>query len=316
MAFVIRQHFESLADCLRFLASAYPQAAIQLSSKDIGSGEVFESEAPKYLFRGEPAAYDTTVSSMERMKNCPHLSVSSKQELEKLSQWVNSELQKKADLQPMLSAGFCQHYGLPSELIDFTADLEVAGVFASLGELRPIGMFVVLEVREVSKQSMLIDLREHPFGLRPRRQSAVGFFHRRFIDLKSNDCTLALRSHWYSFSRSELDIDRFADRLHGENALLDAHRDPIAGYMQLCIDDYVRAIGKIQDASAIWLSDRIAPAPLMGRLTDRYPNESPRILDVVPAEAAGIPYDEKKERNANRRRWSASFPDYRPSSFS
>lgn len=171
-------------------------------------------------------------------------------------------------------------------------------------------------LRIASSQSILIDLTQHPFGSRPQRQKAYGFFHRRFTNIKAVDCVSDLRIRWYSFSRVATDLERFAPLLAGKEALLDAHRDRFAGYMQLCIDNYVRAFGKLQDSGALWLSKKVAPAPFVTKIIDSHPNGKPRTVEPIPAEDAGIHYKKEVEQEANYRRWSVAFPDAKASDFS
>lgn len=309
MQLKINKHFESLTDLLDFVANHYPPGTIAIPAKDIETSEEINAMAPRYLYRGERDNYETTTSSMQRLKTNSSLSILEQEELEKLAKWVDGEMQAKTPLTPMYSAGYCQHYGLPTELLDFTASPEVAGAFASLGDLHPVGLFAVVDVALATSQSIIIDLTEHPFGFRPRWQQAYGIFHRQFIDFKADDCVLELGIRWYSFSRAASDIEQFTDLLTGKEALLDAHRDPLAGYIQLSIDDYVRNFGKLQDNSAIWLSKQVDPAPFVTKAIDFYPNGKPRTVQPIPAEDAGIRYDKEIEQEANHRRWSVAFPD-------
>jgi hypothetical protein len=316
MAIKAKQHFGSLGDCLNFVVSSFPPGTVVIPAKGIETAEAIEAHAPRFLYRGENnAEYEKTISSMQRLRTDPSLSVSARKQIEELAKWVDAEMQAEAQLTPMYSAGYCQHYGLPTDLLDFTANPEVAGAFASLGDLHPVGLFAVIDVAFAASQSILIDLTQHPFGIRPRRQQAYGFFHRRFIDLKTDDCVSELGIRWYSFSRAASDKERFTSLLAGKAALLDAHRDPLAGYMQLCIDEYVRKSGKFQDGSSVWLSNKVDPAPLATKVIDFYPNGKPQTVEAIPAEDAGIHYDRESEQEANRRRWSVAFPDALASKF-
>lgn len=146
MPFKVEQHFRNLADCLSFVASSYPPGTILIPAKDLETDEKIEAQAPRYLYRGESDAWEETTSSMQRLKTEASLSVSARKELEDVATWVDAEMQVHAQVKPMYSAGYCQHYGLPSELLDLTADPQVAGAFASLGDFHPIGLFAVLDV--------------------------------------------------------------------------------------------------------------------------------------------------------------------------
>ncbi len=216
------KHFRSLKSCLDHIRSTYnPKETIALdSATDIQSGGQVRMEAPAYLFRGESNNYPTTTSYMHRMKNCKTLPPEVKNTIEQVSIHVDVELQKLLQLDPGSSAGFLQHYGMPTEFLDLSSDLDVAAYFASGGATGNTGLLCVAPLKTVSRNSIVFDLRNHPKAARPRRQSAFALMHRRHIDIKDSDCISELDLVWMSFELQEQDIVQIREKQHH---LLDAH---------------------------------------------------------------------------------------------
>lgn len=189
------KHFTSLQACIQHVRSKYDMEEVVCpQAKSIVSGNSITATMPRYLYRGESFIYPTTTSRMHRLKTNPKIAPEVKRVIEEVSKSVDTELQdpKFMGLPPMLSAGFCQHYGVPTELLDVTSELDVAAYFASTGCIGGRGMICVIPAALGAKKAVVIDLRSHPLAERPRRQAALAVFSKRHIDFKSNECVTEL----------------------------------------------------------------------------------------------------------------------------
>jgi hypothetical protein len=184
------QHFSSLAACLEYVRGRFnDRSTVSIDSvKDIAFGTGFDVDVPAFLYRGENSAYPSTVSSMQRLKNDQSVSIGVREEIEQGAIALDQEMQKFMALNQMLSTGFVQHYGGPSELLDFTSRIDVAGFFASRGVVGQTGLFCVVPMQVAGRRSIVIDLSQHPRADRPRRQAAYAFYHRSHRDLKDAAC--------------------------------------------------------------------------------------------------------------------------------
>src|SRR5947209_16763719 len=72
-------------------------------------------EVPAYTYRGEADAnWDSTESSMERLRKNDSLSEEDKRQIVELTEALDAHLQKFFKLSKPLSAGLLQHYSLPT----------------------------------------------------------------------------------------------------------------------------------------------------------------------------------------------------------
>jgi hypothetical protein len=220
------RHFSSLEECVNYIKLHYdPGATIRVQTKDIESDEMVPLDVPAYLYRGEKGSFPSTTSSMSRMKGDTLLSKHTREVIENVALKLDSGLQEFMQFNQMYSSGFLQHYGAPTELLDITSDLKVAAFFASEGRAGDTGLMCTFPVAVISKNSVTIDLREHPGAERPRRQSAFGFFNRKYVDIKDQKCIQELQLHWFSFTLQQTDKSLY----HSDGHLLDAHTDKVAG---------------------------------------------------------------------------------------
>jgi hypothetical protein len=304
----VEKAFDSLAKCVDYIRRHYPQdQTVSIpSGKYIESGEPVTIEVPAFLYRGESRVYVTTIASMSRMRSDDAIPLRVRKVLESVSQQLDEDLQKFWNLHPMLSAGFLQHYGMPTELLDTTSSLETAAFFGSFGDVGSKGLICVMLVAFIANKSIIIDLTQHPMAERPRRQSAYAFFHHQYRDIKDPHCIDELQLKWFSFTLQESDVAQF----RRNDDLLDAHTDKMAGVLQLNLDNFE----KMDDEVARWLADHIVPAPFVTRVLDYYEDkpDQPKTVKLISLEEAGMPYDEKAERENNYRKWSAAFPELRP----
>src|SRR5215213_1914067 len=157
------RQFNSLVECVDHIRQYYPDnQKIHLTSKDIDSGKSGEIQAPAFLYRGESYAFTSTTSSMGRIRQNESLPLKTRQLLQAITQKADAELQDFFNLSPMLSAGFLQHYGMPTELLDVSSSLDVAAYFASEGKVNSKGLICILPVQVIAENSMIIDLTQHP----------------------------------------------------------------------------------------------------------------------------------------------------------
>jgi len=261
---------------------------------------------PRYYFRGEPDIYASTTSSLSRMQANPDLSASAKTELLSLVTWVEQKLSETMGMSLLYAKGYYQHYGLPGEFIDFTSDVRVAGLFACMpcknadAQYGAIGVLdtcnLICMCPEIPCAWRMIDLTEHPKGYRPRRQSAYGFLHREFPDLK--DCWPRVRVYWYKFRKPKPISSPSCNPL-AQIDILDAANDPFAGLLRNTISQYVKEAGPL----AAWLSCKVVPAHLHVRVEKVIgPGEfEVRLMTAADAECHS---NEDREREKAFRFWT------------
>ena len=94
---------------------------------------------------------------MHRLKSDDTLSLDVRRTVEKTACLLDHDLQEFMGFRPMLSAGFLQHYGAPTKLLDVTASIEVAAFFAT-GDVGVKGLMCVFPVAIIADQCVIIDL--------------------------------------------------------------------------------------------------------------------------------------------------------------
>lgn len=303
MTLAVKKHFSSLADCIAYVSGTY-SGEVRVEAKDRRSSESLGSVvSPAYLFRGESAQYKSTMATIQRLPADPALSERARKLLPKLTSLIESQLREFLSLSPMDSAGFAQHYGLPTELLDLTSSTRVAGFFASGGEPDDDGYVAVFPVNALVGSSVIVDLRNHHLAARPRRQQAFALFHREHLDLKDSRCVEDLQAVWFGFTLTGTDKESF----QSENSVLDAHSDPIAGALQLVVDSMVQEHGKLPDEIALWLSRKLAAAPFVAKPVKSSAVGRPEEVELVSATSAGMPFNENVERERNYRYWSSKY---------
>src|SRR5438067_1366493 len=122
--------FPNLVECLRFIERQYPQHPRTVRNREYRTNSFHDRTQPRYLFRGEPSLYPTTTSSLHRLIHSEAFPDATTSEIRQIVAYVESLLIKLTNLPSLLIRGYCQHYGLPTEFIDFTRDLETAALFA------------------------------------------------------------------------------------------------------------------------------------------------------------------------------------------
>src|SRR4051794_41105747 len=179
MTFAPDQRFDSLKLAFEFIFSQYALRSGERLWLNTSSGLMIPHDAPRYLFRGECGEFETTTPAFRRpgtycLKNGRPLSA---QDLHTLRALIPHLARRFSDSDYSLDGhsaiGLLQHYGLPTWLIDFTAHLGYAFAFAVAGS-SPIGRIAVLPLRAFTDTGGVVNLMEHPWAERPRRQAAFG----------------------------------------------------------------------------------------------------------------------------------------------
>ena len=154
--------------------------------------------------------------------------------------------------------GLLQHYGLPTWMVDFTARLGYAFAFAAAGSAT-VGRVAVMPLRALSETRGVVNLTDHQWAERPRRQAAFGVITTAELpDLKSEAARSCLDLSWYEFPVSGDDRAYLKAK---RDDLVRRSDDPSAGFLRFHITEYVEAHGKFSPELADWLLERIPIAP-------------------------------------------------------
>jgi hypothetical protein len=299
------QQFESLESCISTLEEQF-SGEIEVLSRDRATGQDGGTvRVPRFLFRGERGFFPTTHCGVDRVLTDIDLLELERKLVLEITEVLEFELRTFLGMGFRDSAGFAQHYGLPTGLLDLTLDLKVAAFFAGGGKPGAIGHVAVFPVQQLLASAALIDLRNNPYASRPDRQSAFALFINDAIDYKADSTIKRLGIRWFRFNHAATD-----EVLHNDRkvmGLLDCHTDPAAGVLQLQVDGYVEKHGKLPDKIALWLSKRIAPAPFICKVLTINAHGHPDEVELVSVESIGLPYNEDVEYERNYRYWSDKF---------
>ncbi len=312
------RRFENLSSLISHLKDNYPDKKVSIEAKDINSSNTRKLNVPKYLFRGEPGLYDSSLTSMQRMKTESDLDEIDKTILEAISIYVDEKIQKKLNVSGMDSAAYVQHYGLYSELLDFTVDLDICAWFATeLDSNDNSGRICVLDVETAKDNSILIDLSLHPFASRARLQKAYGVYSKVGSNFKSDLIINDLGLVWYEFQRNDL------SRQIQEKDYYKTSNDKFSGFIALAIDDCIYENGQITDSSAKLLSNRITRTPIFSVTNDIEKIDFDKLNAGFSAEEIGLSNCEWEikaaeelrceidldfERNYSYSKWSQLIP--------
>lgn len=250
-----------------------------LSTLDIVHAELEElaqnklpDGSPAFLFRGERARYPHTLSSLDRHYHDPEVDSVVHDELSEVTAFAMMTPLPSRQLPAQLAGAFAQHYGLPTQVFDFTSSPRVAINFAAN---RPwhaikeqIGAIGILDVSvaRAHKACTLFDLRPFPEALRARRQEAWGLIHTAFTpsdfeDLKDPAIAQNLGLKWVEFDHLP-DDETYLHLVGAATDLTDTAGDSFASLPQEMIDEFVLSSGLLSESAARILSRTI---PAMGR---------------------------------------------------
>jgi hypothetical protein len=124
--------FQSLTECLRYLGDHFPPKETVTVEAQTPSGLILFRRAPKYLYRGECGDFQTTESSLSRLKGSGRLDASEQETLQRTHDALLVRFrQKDYGNSEWNTEGLLEHYGIPTEVISFPSALDVAGAFAA-----------------------------------------------------------------------------------------------------------------------------------------------------------------------------------------
>jgi hypothetical protein len=238
-----------------------PDETTEVTGYDIDSAKPEGNiVAPRFLFRGEADAnWSSTTSSMERMR-CSSLPDDAKSEIESITATLDHQLRTMFGLSKPASAGFLQHYGLPSELIDVSSSALVAALFAAWDNFSATGAITVFDTAEVTRYCKLIDLTTIVWAQRPTTQAGYGIFHDKFRNLRQEGIASQIQVAKYEFAVTGPDVVRAVKEASDVCATYIDLRDPgraIVGHLLtvLCRND-----GPFLPAVASYLAGRVPPS--------------------------------------------------------
>jgi len=321
-----RKSFRSLRDCFEYVKEEFPETRVLRNTWQKVDGSRLLTRVPKYLYRGEERRYPTTTSRLARLQADPCVSQEVKETIQRVKEQCDRYIQKflqdfnkltkmkylRTDLN---SLGYLQHYGMPTELIDFTSSLEVDAYFASVGTIGEKGLMCILPTDVFSHydtqspEGQIIDLTDNPTARRARTQKSYVVRLLKLTDLK-DDRFVEDGVRWFEFTLTQTDKKDF----HSNHALIDLEGDQVAIFVSQAVHAYVNELGKINDEAARWLADHIEAVPSIWKPQDVSGHNQEVWVPVSLKELvqAGKYSSERDLRDEYYRKWSLSYPNDRP----
>lgn len=226
---------------------------------------------PAFLFRGERSDYPETLATIDR--HCRQLGLLSEayEQLEDVAQYVLTNGCDDWNLHPRMAAAFCQHYGLPTPMFDFTSEPKVAAFFAANRVSHKLkatwGRIGILDVAKAQADACAVfDLRSFEPAKRPKLQHGFGLMRAYFgaddiLDLKDPRLAEGMGLRWCEFAHLP-DDETFLYVINAENDLLSLEGDKAARIPQDLVDQYVGNRGALDTVAAGLLANEI---PAIGR---------------------------------------------------
>ncbi|HYC87085.1 MAG TPA: FRG domain-containing protein [Chryseosolibacter sp.] len=226
---------------------------------------------PTYLFRGERDGYPETLTSMDRHYHVAEIDEEVYHELDDLTAYVMHQPFPEKQLRGREAGAYAQHYGLPTQIFDFTSSAKIAIAFSANrhyhSEKAKGGNIAILDVGKALKAGCLIeDLRHHRFAKRAYMQQAFGMIYtgfkaNDFYDLKDPDIVSEIGLIWIPFAHLD-DDEAFLASIGANADILSTTEDSYASLAQEFVDEYVKRKGKFSIKAAKILSNEI---PAIGR---------------------------------------------------
>jgi hypothetical protein len=229
---------------------------------------------PRYLFRGERDGYPDTLSSMDRLYHVVEADAEVYEELDQLTAFVMHQPFPHFDLQGREAAAYAQHYGLPTQIFDFTASAKVAIFFSAN---RPVhkdraeaGNMAILDVAKALNAGCIVeDLRGNQFVKRAKMQEAFGVIYNGFrpddfYSLKDLEIIERMGLIWVPFAHYS-DDEKYLREINAGLDILSVDGDPFADLAQKFVDLYVSLREKFSVKAAKLLSNEV---PNVGRTQD------------------------------------------------
>jgi hypothetical protein len=225
-----------------------------------------ENGLPALLYRGERDAYPMTVSSMDRFYHVAKKDMPVYHELDELTAFVMSQPFPEKLLKGREAGAYAQHYGLPTQIFDFTSSAKIAMNFAanrSYHRNKALGGHIaILEVDKALKAGCIVeDLRGHKYAKRAELQQAFGVIYMGFkvsdiYDLKDPEIIKEIGLTWIPYQHFE-DDETFLKQIDAYRDILSTNDDLFAGLAQEFVDEFVMRKGKFSAKAATILASNI-----------------------------------------------------------
>jgi hypothetical protein len=305
MQFQPDRKFNSLRECVDFLLNQFIRAPWKEAWSLRESGLLAPDRLPPYLYRGEPGLYENTLCSALRPGVFDGLDSKDMARFKHLRNaliWVLMHKEEYAQSKDE-AVGFLQHYGLPTPIVDFTADPLLALTFAGTTEQHEVCIGVMPWPDEPSLVKVYKHW-NHPWANRARRQEAVGVEPPdELANLKSSEARDVLRLRWYQLSLTEEEREQSRSKQAG---LLKWDDDESAGFLRFLITEYVEAHGKVSPALAQWLLRRI---PIAARCFEIKASDISDVIVNFRRTDQIANFKLEQEKAFSRRYWGADYID-------
>ncbi len=243
------------------------------------SGLLLPRAGPPFIFRGEPGGFETTIATRNRPGTFEGLCEEDRIALDRLLSSLCKRLMLPRDysLNEVNAKAFLQHYGLPTELNDFTWWHTTALTFA-VKDNAELGRICIMPVGQNVMPTPLADLSQHPWAHRAQMQQAVGVIMPPGCeDLKSPSARRRFNLTWIEFPISCKDCEFLRQK---REELLSLAGDSSAGFLRHHIIEYVEANGKFSPSLTEWILDRIPMTPRYYRVQHLEP---PHVVITNPS---------------------------------
>ena len=298
--------FKSVSEALGFIQDQFcfrHRESLWLPSE---SGLLLPRDGPPFIFRGECGGFETTVASKSRPQTFLNLSQEDIWAWDRLFRALCKRFMLAYDynLNELQAKALLQHYGLPTELIDFTWRGGHAMAFAGAGDAE-FGRICVMPIGQKAASPLLADFSGHPWAHRAQRQRALGvIMPTGYEDLKSPKTRDRFGLTWIEFRISGPDREFLTNIYNGLTCLAN---DPSGGFVRHHIIEYVEAYGKLSPNLTKWILDRQIPMTPRCYKVQGFESSDVIVTNAPPAEFG--PYDTELEKKWTRRYLSREHPD-------